>query len=919
MSSHTSANLVRSCLPSFGGIGIRPGLRYALLALTGGFCGLALYLLIAYARTREDEPAVLSLRALVDWLPLSILSFWAFSLGFLGWANEIKRRLLKHAQMSIREMEGRIEALRRQREFDREVYRDLDAVLGEGKREWERTFDAIAELIVVVDGMGRIRRCNQAFIRQLGATFNALIGQELSKVLGRGEDEPFRSLSAGEVDIPGLNGIFDVSMEVMQCSQNGARTIYVLRDISDRRRAESELEYQKLFCGALVRYSPSAIAVSDSVGRITTVNPAFERVFGYTQAELLGRELDTWINPSNDGDEAASLRQLVSAQQTVQVVSERIGKGGVPVAVEIFSTPVHVSGEWAGSLTIYHDVSEHIRATQMAEQANRAKGEFLANMSHEIRTPMNGIIGMLELALDTSLTAEQRDYLSTSLQSAEALLTLLNDILDFSKIEAGCLQLEHIAFDLPALVEDVAYTLASRAQGKGLEMICHVQPEIGVSLLGDPARLRQVLINLLGNAIKFTERGEVMVSVRAVARSDTTETVRFSVVDTGIGIPRSRHAEVFERFTQANGSTTRLYGGTGLGLAISKQLVDAMGGEIEIDSEPGRGSCFGFTLAFDKDPTPRAVPESVVAVARTLEGVRVLAVDDNATNRAIIARMVESFGCHAETVPSGPQALEDLRQAYRDGCRFDLVLLDMQMPAMDGEQVLEQIKADPDLAATRIVILTSIGQRGDATQLQAKGCAAYLLKPVKLQTLRRTLETVLERSAPGYAGSIPRKIPGELPGRGFSLLLAEDNPVNQKLALIILRKAGYSVDVAENGLQALDQIAERRYDAVLMDVQMPELDGLEATRRIRMREKAGAHLPIIAMTANAMKGDEARCIEAGMDDYISKPFDLPKLLKVLTNWVGEGRSEALSPGNECDPPTPIDRVEPSSTTVSMQR
>ncbi|RYU62481.1 response regulator [Methylolobus aquaticus] len=885
MFSHPSINAAHPPLSHYAGVCSRAGFRYALLAVTGGLCGLALNFMVPVFNdpmTVAPGPA----QRLAHWLALSVLPFWGLSLGFLGWANDSKRRLLEGHQLRIKQLEGRVDALRRQRDLDRDVYRELDTVIGEGKREWERTFDTIAELIVVIDGSGRILRANQSFVRQLGATFQEVIGQDFSQLLGRGADGPFSALSPGEVDIPLLHGIFEVSIEVIPSSQGEARTVYLFRDVTERKRAENALEYQTHFCEALERYSPAAIAVTDPLGRINSLNPAFEGIFGYVPTETLGQALDAVIRPPADGaEDAARLAQAIRDQKTVRSVTQRARKDGSVVDVEISSTPVYVADQWVGSLTIFHDVSDHIRAAQQAEEANRAKSEFLANMSHEIRTPMNGIIGMLELALDTALSVEQRDYLSTSLQSAEALLTLLNDILDFSKIEAKCLRLEHIPFEPRAIVEDVAYTLANHAQAKGLEMICHVQPELGHSLIGDPARLRQVLINLLGNAIKFTKVGEVMVSVQLLEQTPSSQTLGFSVVDTGIGIPHDRQSEVFERFTQANGSTTRLYGGTGLGLTISKQLVEAMGGRIELESEPGRGSRFSFTLTFAKDTAQRPLPEPLASGASSLQGLRVLGVDDNATNRVILARMLEGFGCRVETVDSGGRALEILRQACRTGQPFDLVLLDMQMPEMDGEQTLVKISDDPELAATRVIVLTSMGQRGDADRLRARGCEAYLLKPVKLQTLRSTLEATLGRSAVRETWRSPAP---DLPApgrRGVNLLLVEDNPVNQKLALILLGKAGYAVDLAENGLRAIEQIGKRRYDAVLMDVQMPEMDGFEATRRIREQETPGSHLPIIAMTANAMKGDEELCREAGMDDYVSKPFLLPKLMQVLDRWV----------------------------------
>jgi CheY-like chemotaxis protein/HPt (histidine-containing phosphotransfer) domain-containing protein len=505
---------------------------------------------------------------------------------------------------------------------------------------------------------------------------------------------------------------------------------------------------------------------------------------------------------------------------------------------------------------------------------------------------MNGVIGMLELALDTPLNDEQRDFLNISLQSAEALLALLNDILDFSKIEARKLELETIDFNLRNTVEDIAYTLAQRAQDKGLEMACLIHPDIKCELRGDPGRLRQVLVNLAGNAIKFTDKGEILICAEPVSETETHVSIRFSVIDTGIGIPPERQAAIFERFTQVDGSTTRRYGGTGLGLTISKQLIEAMGGQIGLDSTPGVGSTFWFVVIFEKQSLKKEIGSSV-ALPVNIKDLHILGVDDNATNRMIITKMVESFGCRIETAASGTKALEMLQFAYNNGDPYQVVLLDMQMPDMDGEQTTREIKGDPLGKDINIIILTSMGQRGDAARLEAVGCSGYLPKPVKQSLLREALVAVQgqKRSRDGASRLVTRHLLSEQKRQGLRILLAEDNPVNQKLAVVLLQKAGFSVDVVENGLQAVGKVKEGKYNAVLMDVQMPEMNGLEATRRIRREAELGAHIPIIAMTAHALKGDLERCLKAGMDDYISKPLDPRVLLKKLDQWMATGPEE----------------------------
>jgi two-component system sensor histidine kinase/response regulator len=660
------------------------------------------------------------------------------------------------------------------------------------------------------------------------------------------------------------------------------------RDVTREKSAESEVLREKQFLSALNLYNPVAILIIDKNKKIASCNPAFEKLYGYTKEETIGKELADLFK-MDEIRKQMKAGYIEAKSHPVHLIEDRRKKDGSFVTVEISMAAVIVNEEIEGYVCIYHDISELEKARKTAEEANRSKSEFLANMSHEIRTPMNGVIGMLELALDTELTADQRDYLSTSLQSAEALLTLLNDILDFSKIEAKRLELENIPFNLRTIVEDVGYMLAKRADDKGLELICGINPELHVDLLGDPTRLRQVLINLAGNAIKFTSKGEIVIRAEPFKESSTHIDVRFSVKDTGIGIPPDRQAAVFDRFTQADGSTTRQYGGTGLGLTICKQLVEMMGGTIGVQSQPGVGSTFWFVIPYEKRPLTDTPQISAAIHKANIQGVRVLGVDDNHTNRTILAKMLKGFGCSAQMVDNGQAAVDILRAAQQKNEPFQIVLLDMQMPGMDGEETTRIIKSDPLIKETKIIILTSIGQGGDAARLLALGCSAYLLKPVKMRMLQEALSTVMEAGSQVKPELVTRQSIPEKARNGLRVLLAEDNLVNQKLVGILLQKAGYSVDIVDNGLQAIEQIKKKPYNLVLMDVQMPEMDGYDATRAILKWEGKGRHIPIIAMTAAAMQGDRELCLAAGMDDYVSKPLKPELLFATMSRWLEKSK------------------------------
>ncbi len=808
--------------------------------------------------------------------------------------------------------------------------------------------DSAYDAIVAMDSNGRIVDWN----RQATATF----GWSRDEVLGRNLAETIVPLDHREAHTRGLahflatgeGPVLNQRIEVSALRRDGREFLVELtithvrveqtdlfyafvRDISERRRSERLLVQQREELAAshtalreqtqvlrgILDNIGEGVVVADAQGKFVVFNPTAEQLLGLGATDAPPEQ---WTDryglfypdgkspyPISEVPLAKAIRGESCDEVELLVRNPRFPQ---PVLISVTGRPIRDDGVLRGGVVVFRDITEHKRAEEelrqaklAAEAASRAKSEFLANMSHEIRTPMNGVLGMTELALDTDLTPEQREYLTLAKASADHLLSVINDILDFSKIEAGKLDLELIDFPLRDSLDDTVATLALRAAKQGLELVCHVRPDVPDGLIGDPGRLRQIVVNLAGNAIKFTERGEVVVHVDVQSRTDHDVTLHFAVTDTGIGIAPEKQNRLFQSFSQVDASTTRQYGGTGLGLAISAQLVRMMGGRVWLESTPGVGSTFHFSVLFGLST---ATDRPLLASRIDLHELPVLVVDDNSTNRLILHEMLSNWRMKPTEVEGGAAALRVLEQAYTAGHPFPLVLLDSMMPEMDGFSLAAEIQRQPGLARATLMMLSSADRRGEAAKCHELGIVNYLQKPVGQSVLLNAIMTAL---GPVLSTDVTAVSSRREPAQGerrLRLLLAEDNVVNQRLAVKLLERRGHDVIVVNNGRQALAILELDHFDAVLMDVQMPELDGFETTAAIRERElSTKAHLPIIAMTAHAMKGDKERCFEAGMDGYVAKPLQPLDLFEVverlaLNDITRNSPTVAIGPVTESD-------------------
>jgi two-component system sensor histidine kinase/response regulator len=784
--------------------------------------------------------------------------------------------------------------------------RRLQAALSHSEAFYHSLVESLPGNILRKDLQGRFTFVNTRFCQTVGHPREAVIGKtdfdlfpaELAAQYQAADEEVIRTGRTHEnvEEHHTAGGTMYVQVIKTPIRDDAGRIIGtqgIFWDVTERRRMEDALHEERALLRALLDTVPDSIYFKDRDSRFLRVSAALARRVGVDDpADVIGRtDADLFAPEHATAALADEQRIMATGQAVIGKVEQETWIDGRESWVSTTKVPMrNARGAVVGTLGVTRDVTEIKRAeTELALardaalESARFKAEFLANMSHEIRTPLNAIVGMTGLLLETSLDAEQRDFTETVRGSADLLLDIVNDVLDFSKLEAGKMHIEQTNFDLSQVIEESADLLAERAQAKGLELLTAIPPHAPRRLMGDPSRLRQVLVNLVGNAVKFTEQGEVVISVSIEDADPRRVKLRFSVRDTGIGIAPDAQARLFNAFTQADGSTTRKYGGTGLGLAICRQLVELMGGTIELTSEPGRGSTFSFTLTLARQPwiaaTPTPAPDS-------LKGVRVLIVDDNDTNRRILHHQFEAWGMRNDSAASGPAALALLKRAAETGDPYRTMVLDMQMPDMDGAAVARAVKADPQLADTRIVILTSLAFHPDEADFRSLGISAYLTKPVKQSRLMDCLADVLH-AAPAVVhlpGTPQQPATEAAPARSLRILLAEDNAVNQKVALRQLAKLGYSADAVADGDEAVRAVQSAPYDVILMDCQMPRLDGYAATRRIRDMEGRTPGMRrhhIIALTANSMSGDREKCLQAGMNAYVSKPVRREELAAAL--------------------------------------
>lgn len=781
----------------------------------------------------------------------------------------------------------------------------IELVLAESEKRFRDIALCSADWVWEIDSSFKYTFCSDNVINLIGYNVSEVIGKTpfdfMTPESAKDTAAKLRPITMNKLNIIDMeNRIIDKDENVHVLLTNGVPILDedgellgyrgVDRDITEQRRSEEELNIALKANETILESVPFGIMIIGRDKKIISANRIARNILGRKSEELEGNICHDFIYHKEVGK--CPILDLGKDYDDSEKFLLTRNKKRIPIIKSV--VPIVLNNENV-LLEAFVDISRQKRAEEEAKKASSIKSAFLANMSHEIRTPMNGVIGMTGLLLETDLNPEQRDFTQTIQESAESLMTIINDILDFSKMEVGKLELEEIDFDLRTMLGSIADLAAIRIHEKNIELMMNVNSEVPSLLKGDPGRLRQIIINLIGNAIKFTSEGEIVLAVDVERETEKRVLLKFSVTDTGVGISQDKLRNLFDPFTQADSSTTRKYGGTGLGLTISRQIANLLGGEIGVESTPGKGSTFWFTaeLIIRK-------PAQVSRIEKTdesalLNSLNILIVDDNQTNRTILAGMMNNWGCRYQEADSGESALLLLRDALLNDDPFDIAVLDMQMPDMDGETLGRKIKNDPNLKDTLLLIMyTSIAARGDAARMLQAGFSAYLTKPVKISQFRDcliSLQTQDNRSAAIYEtrGIITKHSLAEIKKEEFRILLAEDNPVNQKVALKILEKLGYSAVPVENGMEAVRELGKSVYDLVLMDIQMPKMDGFEATRVIRDPQSSvlNHEVPVIAMTAHAMEGDRDNCIQAGMDDYIAKPVK-PEMLTEMIEKVLSG-------------------------------
>jgi two-component system sensor histidine kinase/response regulator len=777
----------------------------------------------------------------------------------------------------------------------------IEEELRESNERYQSLIECLGEGIVSV-GQGRVRMANPAADIIFGVPRGELIGKELSDFVHPG-DIPL--LAAEEHRERGEKNTLELrvirpdgerrTLQMTATPQYDTRgqflnSLGVIRDITDEKRL---LQTLKLLARTMDSVD-ECVSICDPDDRLLFVNRAFLRTYGYEGCNLMGENIGVVRSPLNSPVVTSGILPATLAGGWSGELWNRKRDGADFLVMLNTAAVTDGNGRVEATVGVARDITERKRAEaeltrtrDLAESANRAKSDFLAMMSHEIRTPMNGVIGMTGLLLDTQLTPEQRDYAETVRKSGDALLTVINDILDFSKIEAGKLLIEYFSFDLRLVIEEVNEMLAAKAEEHDLELVLEYPAGLPRHFIGDAGRIRQVVTNLVGNAIKFTPRGSVRVTVECIGQDTQTARMRVAVQDTGVGIAQEKLASLFAKFSQVDSSITRRYGGTGLGLAIAKQLIELMGGSVAVESRLGEGSTFSLTLPLRQDAEPGGGAD-----VAGLRGLRVLAVDDHPVARRVLIDLTASWGMRSGSCASGEEALQAVRAAQAGGDRYHFVVLDYQMPGMDGAALAAAIKADPALREAVVVMLSSVGQWTEVRHMEGAGIDAFLVKPVRQEQLLNTLATAWGKKVKPVDGEhriaeLRARWAGSFAGLGLRVLVAEDNAVNQKVAVRMLEKLGLRTDLASNGREAVELREMLPYDLILMDCQMPEMDGYEAAREIRRREGGHRQTAIVAMTAEAMMGARERCIEAGMDDYIAKPVRFADMVKALQKWLPE--------------------------------